>query len=404
MSNYLAIATVTETLRYVLDYYVSKDVSGATATSVRPSGANNTGTGNGLPTTGVNVALYQIMPAAVPRDLDLPTRRPDGSLIQRARAAIDLHYLLSVYGSDATLEPHRVMGTVVRTLNTYPFLSRQFVQEAVGGASFLSGSDLANDVELVKFVPLGLTLDELSRVWSVYYQTSYALSVCYQASVVYIEDASSSTSPLPVLTPRFVTMPIDIPSILSISPQPATAGAQLIISGPNVGLAGANVVIGDAAPAPATTIVNAQQITFTLPAFTPGGVNPLSVVRMADFGTASAPDLRVGAQSAGAPMALAPTITNQPLPSVARGAQLAVTCDTPVGRSQQVALILGSTSIALPGRLPSDPATATAFSFTIPTDIAPGSLLARLQVDGVDSALTYDPATKRFTQPMVTVT
>lgn len=403
MSNYLAIATVTETLRHVLDYYVSKDVPGATATSVRPSGTNNTGTGAGLPATGVNVALYQIMPAAVPRDLDLPTRRPDGSLIQRPRAAIDLHYLLSVYGLDATLEPHRVMGTVVRTLNSYPFLSRQFIQEAVAGASFLNGSDLANDIELVKFVPLGLTLDELSRVWSVYYQTSYALSVCYQASVVYIEDDSSASSPLPVLTPRFVTTPIDVPSILSISPQPATSGAELTISGPNVGLAGTNVVIGDAAPAPAT-IVNAQQITFTLPASTPAGVSPLSVVRMADFGTASAPDLRVGAQSAVAPMALAPTITNQPLPSVARGGTLTVTCDTPVGRAQQLALILGTTSIALPGRLPTDPVTATSFAFTIPSTIGPGSQLVRLQVDGVDSALTYDATAKRFTQPVVTVT
>jgi Pvc16 N-terminal domain/IPT/TIG domain len=403
MSNFLAIATVTETLRFVLDHYVSQDVTGATATSVRPSGLNNTGAGNGLPATGVNLALYQIIPAAVPRDLDLPTRRSDGTLIQRPRAAIDLHYLLSVYGSDATLEPHRVMGTVVRTLNTYPFLSREFIQEAVTGASFLNGSDLASEIELVKFVPLGLTLDELSRVWSVYFQTSYALSVCYQASVVYLEDTSSPSLSLPVRNPNIVATTIMVPSVLSISPQPATAGAVITISGPNVGVAGTNVVIGDANPAPAT-IVNNQQITYALPATTQAGVSPLSVVQLVNFGTTSTPDMRSGVESVIAPMALAATITNLPLPSVARGGTLTVNVDTPVGRSQQVALILGATTVPLPGRLPTDPATSDSFTFTIPPDIAPGTLLVRVRVDGVDSALTYDPTTKQYTQPSVAIT
>jgi Pvc16 N-terminal domain/IPT/TIG domain len=403
MSNFLAIATVTETLRFVLDYYVSKDVVGATATSVRPSGLNNTGTGNGLPGTGVNVALYQIMPAAHTRDLDLPTRRSDGSLIQRPRAALDLHFLLSVYGADATLEAHRVMGSVVRTLNSFPFLSREFIQEAVAGANFLAGSDLASEVELVKFVPLGLTLDELSRVWSVYYQTSYALSVCYQASVVYLEDTSSPSTSLPVRSPNFVSTTIQIPAVLSVSPQPATAGATITISGPNVGVAGSMVVIGDASPAPAT-IVNARQITYELPATTPAGVSALTVLQMVNFGTPSAPDMRSGVESGVAPMALAPTITNLPPPSVARGATLTVNFDAPVGRAQQVALVLGSTSVSLPGRLPTDPPTSQSFTFTIPSDVTPGTVLVRLSVDGVESPLTFDPVAKKYTLPTVTIT
>jgi hypothetical protein len=343
------------------------------------------------------------MPAAHTRDLDLPTRRADGSLIQRPRAAVDLHFLFSVYGSDATLEAHRVMGSVVRTLNVFPFLTREFIQDAVAGAAFLTGSDLANDVELVKLVPLGLTLDELSRVWSVYYQTSYALSVCYQASVVYIEDTSSPTISLPVRRPNFVSTTIQAPAVLSIAPQPATAGATITISGPNVGVAGSNVVIGDAAPAP-VTIVNAQQITYTLPATTPAGVSPLTVLQMVNFGTPSAPDMRSGVESGVAPMALAPTITNLPLPSVARGATLTVNVDTPIGRAQQVALVLGATSVPLPGRLPTDPPTSQSFTFTIPPDVTPGTVLVRLRVDGVDSPLTFDPVAKKYTLPTVAIT
>ncbi len=403
MSNYLAIATVTETLRHVLEHFLQQDVSGATGTSVRPSGLNNTGTGNGLPAVGVNVCLYQIMPNATARNLDLPTRRSDASQVQRPRAAIDLHYMLSAYGAEATLEPQRVIGSVIRTIHTYSFLSRDFIDEAVAGASFLLNSDLSRDIELVKFTPLALTLDELSRVWSVYFQTSYALSVCYQASVVYLEDTSTPAAALPVRLPNIVTTPILVPSIDSISPQPATAGALLTITGDNVGVAGPNIVIGDASPIPAT-VVSSSEITFTLPPTTPAGVSALSIVQLVNFGTTASPQLRPGVASSVAPMALAPTITSLNPPSVARGAKLTVAFDTPIGRAQSVALLVGSNAILLPGRLATDPATAQSFDFTIPADLPTGTALVRLQVDGVESALTYDASVSSYTKPTVIIT
>jgi hypothetical protein len=414
MSNYLAIATVTETLKLLLGTYVSKDVSGATATAVRPSGLNNSGTGNGLPDHGVNIALYQIMPNPAARNLDVPTRRTDGSLVQRPRAAIDLHYLFSVYGTDADLEPHRIMGSVLRTLHTYPSLSRAAIQDAVAGASFLNGtspstttvSDLAQDVELVKLVPLALTLDELSRVWSVYFQTSYTLSVCYQATVVYIEDsATPPASALPVRTPNIVTTPIEAPSIDTLTPQPATAGATLTITGANVGVGGPQIVLGDAQPAPAT-VVSATQITFTLPPTTPAGVSPLSVARLVNFGSAAAPQLRPGVQSAAVPMALAPTIgTITPSTfAAAAGATLTVNFDTPVPPWQEVALLLGSTVIALPARSPGT-LPVKSFAFTVPAGaLTASTFVVRLRVGGVESPLTSDPSTGKYIAPAVIVT
>ncbi len=403
MSNFLAIATVTETLRYVLEAFVQADVQGAQATAVRPSGANNTGTGNGLPARGVNVALYQIMPNAAARNRDLPSRRSDATLLQRPRAAVDLHYLISVYGDDSLQEPHRIMGSVVRTLHTYPHLSPEFITEAIQGqgAKNLAGSDLASSPDPVRFVPLALTLDELSRVWSVYFQTSYALSICYQASVVYLEDTSSPSAPLPVRTPNIVTTPITTPSIDALSPQPATAGAVLTITGPNVGVAGPQVLIGDAAPI-AATVVTATEITVTLPASTPAGVTPLSVAQLVNFGTTASPVWRPGVTSAPAPLALAPTIKTISPASVARGGTLTVTFDAPVASTQTVALVVGSTAIATPQPFPSDPTTT--LSFTVPSDFAAGAGVVRLRVDGVDSPLTYDPTVNQYTLPTVTIT
>ena len=74
MSNHLAIATVTATLRDVVFSSVSADVPGADVTMVRPDGA-----GSGVPTTGVNIFLYQVSPSAAARNEDLPTRSQDGT-------------------------------------------------------------------------------------------------------------------------------------------------------------------------------------------------------------------------------------------------------------------------------------------------------------------------------------
>ena len=78
MSNFLAIATVTATLSQVLQVAVGADVPGAAMTTVRPDS-----TGSGLPTTGVNLYLYQVTPCGTFRNADLPTRSADGHLMQR---------------------------------------------------------------------------------------------------------------------------------------------------------------------------------------------------------------------------------------------------------------------------------------------------------------------------------
>lgn len=187
MSNFLAIATVTETLRQRVESVISSPVPGAVAVAERPEPSATPPT-----TPTVRVFLYQVTPNAHLRNHDVPTRRQSGEIAHRPRAALDLHYLLSFYGDEKLHEPQRMLGLVTSLLHSQPLLTRDMVQEAItvaGVTSPLKESDLADQAEPIKFAPVALNLEELSKLWSVFFQTPYVLSVAYTGTVVFIEGA-----------------------------------------------------------------------------------------------------------------------------------------------------------------------------------------------------------------------
>jgi len=218
MSNFLAIATATATLQQLLLTSLSADVAGADATTLRPDNASLSTPGN----FGVNIYLYQANPSVAWRNHDLPTRRSTGQTIQRPRLALDLYYLLTFYGEEETLQPQRILGSVARTLNGQPILTRDLIQATIDAAvagdenHFLGGSDLANEIERVKFTPVPLSLEELSKLWSVFFQTPYTLSMAFIGSVVFVESAETPLQTLPVQTRDISVTPSLLPP--SISP------------------------------------------------------------------------------------------------------------------------------------------------------------------------------------------
>jgi len=198
MSNFLAVATVTETLRQMLNSAVSRDISGgARATAVRPAAPDKSST-SGLPESGVNIFLYQINFNAERRNSDLPNRRADGSVMQRPKVALDLNYLLTFYGDEKQLEPQRILGSVVSALHSHPVLSRSQIETALQSYDVLSESDLAEEPESAKITPLHLTIDEMHNLWSGFFQSPYVLSVAYQVSVIFIEGRETAQEALPV--------------------------------------------------------------------------------------------------------------------------------------------------------------------------------------------------------------
>src|SRR3954470_3975773 len=103
MSNALAIAHVTQALALLIEANLGPEIDMAVKVEPRKPPAD----APAEPT--ISVFLYQVTPDTSQRNNDLPTRAPDGRLVRRPAAALDLHYLISAYGEDNELVAHRLI-------------------------------------------------------------------------------------------------------------------------------------------------------------------------------------------------------------------------------------------------------------------------------------------------------
>ncbi|HJQ29571.1 MAG TPA: DUF4255 domain-containing protein [Rubrobacter sp.] len=431
MSNYLAIATVTSVLSQIIGAASEAAVPGAGVTTQRPGAP----TGNATPDSGphVNLYLYQVSPNAAWRGDDLPTRDRNGGLVQRPRAALDLFYLLSFFGDEGDLEPQRILGSVATALHARPVLTRENIRSVVRTAvnadpnHYLAGSDLADQVELVKFSPLPLNLEELSKLWSVFLQTPYALSVAYQGSVVLLEADGSPRLAAPVRERNVYVEPMRRPVIEELlsrqgpndppaADRPIISSDQLVIKGTQLRGDDTQVLVGGI-EAPSLDELSNTRIVLSIPAGVQAGTRAVRVVNRAMIGTPPSP--HAGVESNPETFVLRPRITGQVNANVQisgnqpRSGDVTVQLSPEVGRTQRVSLVLNEkqppdtrpprsyTFDAPPRTQPTDPETSA--SVTIPVSgLVAGQYLVRVRVDGAESLLDTD-ASGAYTAPEVDI-
>ncbi|WP_329240703.1 DUF4255 domain-containing protein [Streptomyces canus] len=205
MSNALAIAHVTQALALLIENNVGPEFGEAVKVEPRKPPADPQ-----LEQPTVSVFLYQVTPNTSQRNNDLPTRAADGTLVKRPAAALDLHYLISAYGEERELVGQRLIGSVVRTLHEIPVLPKDVVEQA-GERPYLAGSDLVEAAQRVRFTPTVMDVDETSKLWGMLYQTPYALSVVYQAALVFIDGRESPVPGRPVERPEVRVLPFGAP-------------------------------------------------------------------------------------------------------------------------------------------------------------------------------------------------
>ncbi|MEU0391100.1 DUF4255 domain-containing protein [Streptomyces chartreusis] len=218
MSNALAIAHVTQALALLIETNLPPDIDIAVKVEPRKPPADPPAE----PT--ITVFLYQVTPNTSQRNTDLPTRAADGRLVRRAAAPLDLHYLISAYGEEAELVGQRLIGSVVRTLHEIPVLPKDII-ELAGERAHLSGSNLAEAAQRVRFTPTVMDIDETSKLWGMLHQTPYTLSVVYQAALVFIDGREVPVPGKPVERPEVRVLPFGAPGA-PVPPQLPEGGAQ----------------------------------------------------------------------------------------------------------------------------------------------------------------------------------
>lgn len=298
MSNSLALAAVTAAFGRVISQALQAVPNLSAAPELRigrpPLDLNF---------VGANLFLYRVSPNPSRRNEDLATRAADGTLVRRPQLPLDLDYLVSFYGNDAAMEPHRLMGSVLALLHAAPLLTPTAIHAAIGSSGplgILAGADLDQQPEPVRFTLAPLDIESLHRVWSLFYNVPYAMSVAYSASTILLDaDMVPSRSP-PARMAVVGAVPMLPASIASLTPPVVTfgAGATLTVVGEGFGSPGARLRLDSIE---AATIARDGGLVATIPAGLRAGVHSVRVVT----GDAAAP-----IESAAAVFVLAPRLAD----------------------------------------------------------------------------------------------
>lgn len=392
MSNQLAIAAVTATLRSLLVRGV-----GIPDVTARPlDKARRSMTGNQL-----NLFLYQVLPDAALRNQNMPRRTKPGETGYPPLPLV-LYYLLTAYSDDEDeTNAHMLLGEAMGVLHDHPLLGAAEIKDATSPITELSASDLHEQIERVRITLQPLTFEDMSKLWTTF-QTHYRVSAAYQISVVLIESTRPPRTPLPVLkrgeddrgvtSQPDTTPPFPMLSSLKLPPRRFSAQPGDVISIFGSRLAGGTARLRSlrlaSPPQPVTAAVSSGQLDVTLPNNLGAGFYAIAVELPTPHGTITSNEL---------PLAVAPVITT-PLPMivarVAGTATINLACSVAVLIEQKVALLLGDLEVRAEPPANPPPPSRTNFQFVIDTPPAADfpapigiPLLTRLRVDGVDSEI-----------------
>ena len=413
MSNPLAIAATTLTLQAILQSGVvsdpdDTDLSDTTVTILPPDKARGNGNANQL-----NLFLYQILPNAAWRNMNIPSQVAPGET-GSPPLALTLHYLLTAFGkdNDTTLPfGHHLLAKAMSILYDHALLGPDEIRAATS-ATF-PATDLDRQVERVRITLQPMSLEEISKLWTGLV-TQYRLSVGYEVSVMLIDSTQPKKTPLPVLTrgpgdkgvssqasliPPFPALDqIQFPNFQTS----ARLGDTLVLTGNHLDGTNVGLVFNhplwtspvEIPPQPGGTATQVAVIIPNSPPNWPAGFYTVSLMvqRPTESYRRSTNQLSFG---------LAPTIAIAPTSAAGPDITYTVTSSPEVRPEQYAALLLGDQEIV------ADPHTTRTATLTFKgQNLSAGDYYVRLRIDGVDSQLvdrTVTPPVFDSTQK-VTVT
>jgi Pvc16 N-terminal domain len=372
----------------------------------------------------VNIHLYRVEPNAAHANEHLPSRSGRAQDLGPAQLALDLHYIFSFYGDAKKFVPERMLANVMLALEKIPLLTKSAIDGAIANNTELTGADLGDAVSRVHLSRELMSIDDFSKIWSIFYQVPYTLSIAYRASHVIIqtEDVAKLAMPIArrdVWVAPFAGLRLDNISGTSGPTAQVIWGNDIRIMGTGFGQPGIGLTL-DGVTFDLTDVAHSDdEIVIALEAARlggqefPVGVHALRVLAPDIDGRPS--HLRGGSNSLS--FAITPAITVSGVTASggggARNGTVSLTITPAVKEDQNAVLLLDSRDPLKPAQFRIEakrtgvtfPASALDFPYT---QLPLGSYLARLDVDGFVSpvALATDPNLANFGEivgPLVTI-
>jgi Pvc16 N-terminal domain len=397
MSNVNAVAVATEGLKALLQRAFAEAapaaITGATVGAVRPTQIPGD-------FVGVNVFLYRITPNAALRNDDLPTRRANGEIVRRPQLALDLHYLLTFVGDETALEPQRILGAAAAGLHAHAELTPEDIEEiasnAAVGSYLRAHNDLAQQVERVRFRLEPLTVEELTKLWTMFPQKAYELTIAVQGSVLLLEAPLTPVPHRPVLRRGIYSGLPEAPKLATVAPlltPRSVEGARSRLTLGGAGLsAEATRVRFDADDPVAAISAEQNRVVVAIPDALRAGIHSARVLVAHRFDSGQ-DTRRFELESNALPFVLEPRIATPAPIATSVGGTITLAIEPAIAPRQQVRVIVGALSIRWTTPLPGVgvPLEHAEVTVRLPAEIVAGSWPLRIEVDGATSTLIDPP-------------
>jgi hypothetical protein len=396
LGNFLAFASVTATISYILEE-VNRDIPGIRI-STKPLDAIDVQN----PVNGLNIFLYLVSPTTSVDAVDTLVIDKAGRPTNNPSLSLDLHYIITATSSEnEDLIAQKILASAMRVLNNHPVLGRDLIRKAVRNKEGLEFSDLADQIDDVRLALNPLSIKDLTEIWSKFPNANFRSSIAYTAQVVILD--SKIVEELPGIIASIDQshiVQLKSPSIDRIDPQVLeyAPDARMAIIGNNLkGPAvyvefGGNVSSMQVRPAD----ISDMRVMVGLPTDIEPGMLTVRInhrLRHVNEKEEQIIGKRSILQSNSSPFVLAPRILAPRQGRVARGNDLEVEFEPPVSREKAVIVYLGDSAF------PASPTKSSKsmvdskvgrVKFTVPEDTPLGLYLLRVAVDGATSLLMTD--------------
>ena len=401
MGNFLAFASVTATISYILEE-VNRDIPGIRITT-KPLDAIDVQN----PVNGLNIFLYLVSPTTSVDAVDTLIIDKAGRPTNNPSLSLDLHYIITATSSEnEDLIAQKILASAMRVLNNHPVLGRDLIRKAVRNKEGLEFSDLADQIDDVRLTLNPLSIKDVTEIWSKFPNANFRSSIAYTAQVVILDSKIVEEPPgiIASIDQNYIVQ-LKSPSIERIDPQVLeyAPDASMAIVGSNLKGPAVSVEFGgnfssmQVKPAD----ISDTRVMAALPAdIEPGLLKVRINHRLRQVKEEEEEEeeehiigKRSVLQSNFSPFALAPRILAPRQGKVVRGNDLEVEFEPPVSKEKAVLVYLGDNPF--PAR-PTKSSKSMVDSkvgrvkFTVPEDTPLGLYLLRVAVDGATSLLTTD--------------